>query len=179
MSPFDLKITCLCQRIKINDSKQLYRQNQVRKPTGGEVKWAECSLVIGTGYRVQVLAWSSIAQTVSEWAFSLLAIWFLTLRLPSFESCIQQRKPTCLLSIRKMLASARASKLTATNMYIGACVCSHRLYIYMYMYIYIYQFLPGYCKIFPEGGKNLPERACEWVHYFTIRGEYFTMCVGQ
>ena len=162
MSPFDLKITCLCQRIKINDSKQLYRQNQVRKPTGGEVKWAECSLVIGTGYRVQVLAWSSIAQTVSEWAFSLLAIWFLTLRLPSFESCIQQRKPTCLLSIRKMLASARASKLTATNMYIGACVCSHRLYIYMYMYIYI-SFCPDIVKYSPRVEKICPnELASEY-----------------
>ena len=36
-----------------------------------------------------------------------------------FESCIQQRKTTCLLSIRISLASARASKLTTTNMYIA------------------------------------------------------------
>ena len=62
------------------------------------------------GYRVQVFAWSSIAQLVCKWAFSLLVIWCL--RLPSFESCIQQRRTTFLLSIRKSLACARASKLT-------------------------------------------------------------------
>ena len=39
--------------------------------------------------------WSSIAQSVCEWAFSLLAIrCFETSR---FESCFQQRKTTCLL----------------------------------------------------------------------------------
>ena len=32
-----------------------------------------------------------------------------------FESCIQQRKTICLLSIRISLACARASKLTTTN----------------------------------------------------------------
>ena len=36
------------------------------------------------GYQVQVLAWSSRAQSVGEWAFSLLANWCL--RLPSFGS---------------------------------------------------------------------------------------------
>ena len=39
--PVDSKIACLCQRIKINN-KYVYRRNQVLKPTGGEVKWAEC-----------------------------------------------------------------------------------------------------------------------------------------
>ena len=60
------------------------------EPTGNEFKWAECSLIIGTGYRVEVLDWSSMAQSDCEWALSLLAIWCL--RLPRFESCIQQRK---------------------------------------------------------------------------------------
>ena len=56
----------------------LYRQSQVRMPNGCGVEWAECSLIIGTGCRVQVfLAWSSIAQSVCQWAFSLLAIWCL------------------------------------------------------------------------------------------------------
>ena len=85
----------------------------MRKPIGSEVKWAECSLIIGTSYRVQGFAWYSIAQKVSEWVFSLLAIWCL--RLPSFESWLQQRKTTCLLSIRKFLASAKAWQLTTTN----------------------------------------------------------------
>ena len=46
---------------------------------------------------------------------SLLEIHF---QRPWFESCIQQRKTTCLFSIRKSLARARASKLTTRNMYI-------------------------------------------------------------
>ena len=51
----------------------LYRQSQVRKPTGSEVELAECLLIIGTDCRVQVFAWSSIAQSVCQQAFSLLA----------------------------------------------------------------------------------------------------------
>ena len=64
------------------------------------------------GRAVEVLAWSSIAQSVCEWAFSLLAD--RCLETSRFESCIQQRKTTCLLSIRISLACARASKLTTT-----------------------------------------------------------------
>ena len=60
-------------------------------------------------------AWSSIAQSICQRAFSLLEIWF---QRPWFESCISQRKTTSLLSIRKSLACARASKLTTTNIYI-------------------------------------------------------------
>ena len=41
------------------------------------------------------LAWSSIAQSVCQQAFSLLEIGFQ--RPSGFESCIQQRKTTCLL----------------------------------------------------------------------------------
>ena len=40
--------------------------------SGSEVEWAECLLIIGTGCRV-FLAWSSIAQSVCQQAFSLLA----------------------------------------------------------------------------------------------------------
>ena len=43
----------------------------------------------------------------------IVGVWDL-----GFESCIQQKKTTCLLSIRKSFACARASKLTITNMYI-------------------------------------------------------------
>ena len=50
----------------------MYRQSQVRKPIGSKVEWAECLLIIGTGCRVQVLASSSIAQSVCQQAFSLL-----------------------------------------------------------------------------------------------------------
>ena len=37
---------------KNNNSKHVYRQSQMRKPTGCEVKWAECSLIMRTVYRV-------------------------------------------------------------------------------------------------------------------------------
>ena len=33
-----------------------YHQSQVRKPTGSGVEWVECSLIIGTGCRVQVFS---------------------------------------------------------------------------------------------------------------------------
>ena len=56
LSPFDSKIACLCQSIILNNNKDVYRESQVRKPTGSGVEWAECSLIIGTGYWVQVLS---------------------------------------------------------------------------------------------------------------------------
>ena len=56
LSPFDLNIACLCQSIEINNNKYVYRQSQVRKSTDNGVKWAECSLIIWTGYRVQVFS---------------------------------------------------------------------------------------------------------------------------
>ena len=54
LSPFDSNIACLCQSIEINNNKRVYRQSQVRKPTGSEVEWAECLLIMGMGCRVQV-----------------------------------------------------------------------------------------------------------------------------
>ena len=59
----------------------------------------------------------SIAQSVCEWAFSLLANWCL--RPPSVETCIQQKNTTCLRSIRKSFSCASASKLTTPNIYIA------------------------------------------------------------
>ena len=63
----------LCQSIKI-------------KPTNMYVCMYVC---------FKFLAWSSIAQSVCEWACSLLAI--RCLETSRFESCSQQRKTTCLL----------------------------------------------------------------------------------
>ena len=56
LSPFDLNIACLCQKIEINNNKYVYCQSQVRESTDSRVKWAECSLIIGTGCRVQVFS---------------------------------------------------------------------------------------------------------------------------
>ena len=44
------------QSIEINNNKYVYRQSQVRMPNGCGVEWAECSLIIGTGCRVQVFS---------------------------------------------------------------------------------------------------------------------------
>ena len=84
--PFDLNIACLCQSIEINNNKYVYRQSQVRKSTDSGVKWAECSLIIGMGCRVQVFARSSIAQSVCQRAFSLLWIWCLGPRVQILHS---------------------------------------------------------------------------------------------
>ena len=56
LSPFDSNIACLCQSIEINNNRYVCRQGQVRKSTDSGVKWAECSLIIGTGCRVQVFS---------------------------------------------------------------------------------------------------------------------------
>ena len=48
LSPFDSKIAWLYQSIKHNNNRHVYCQSQVRKPTGSEVMWAKCSLIIGT-----------------------------------------------------------------------------------------------------------------------------------
>ena len=63
----------------------------------------------------QITSGSIVCSTVCQ-TFSLLDI---RLQRPWFESCIGQRKTTCLLSIWKSLACTRASKLTTTNMYIA------------------------------------------------------------
>ena len=68
LSPFDLNIACLCQSIEINNNKYVYRQSQVRKSTDSGAKWAECSLIIGTSFRVQVFSLildSSVGLSVS------------------------------------------------------------------------------------------------------------------
>ena len=71
LSPFDLNIACLCQSIEINNNKNVYRQTQVRTLTDSGVKWAECSLIIGTGCRVQnfsLILDSSVGLSASIWS---------------------------------------------------------------------------------------------------------------
>ena len=91
---------------------------------GGHVGWMLADQSDGLSSS-SFLAWSSIAQSVCQQAFSLLEIGFQ--RPSGFESCIRQRKTTCLQSIRKSLACARASKLTTTNMYIARARCECRM----------------------------------------------------
>ena len=56
LSPLDSNIACPCQSIEINNNKHVYCQRQVRMPNGSGVEWAECSLIIGMGCRVQVFS---------------------------------------------------------------------------------------------------------------------------
>ena len=54
--------------VSLNNNKYVYRQSQERKSTDSGVKWAECSLIIGTGCRVQVFKLdpdSSVGLSVS------------------------------------------------------------------------------------------------------------------
>ena len=130
LSPFDWKTITLCQSIKINNNKNVYCQSQVRKPISSEVKWAECSLTIGTGCWVKVFAWCLIAQSIFQWGLSLLAIQCLI--IPSFKSCIQQRKTTSFILICKLLACTRASTLTTPNIYYINPVSFWNYHLYHY-----------------------------------------------
>ena len=56
LSPLDSNIAYLCQTIEINNNKHVYCQSKVQKPNCSKGKWAECSLIIGTGCWVQVLS---------------------------------------------------------------------------------------------------------------------------
>ena len=56
----------LCQSIKIKSNKHIYRQSQVRKPVDSEVKWAECSFIIGTGCWAQLL-WRILDNSPGLW----------------------------------------------------------------------------------------------------------------
>ena len=47
---------CLCVCVCVSVCLYVYRQSQVRKPTGSEVESADCLLIIGTGFRVQVFS---------------------------------------------------------------------------------------------------------------------------
>ena len=115
------------------------------------VKWAECSLIIGTGCRVQVFSLildcsvdlSATIQSAgdlvsgtpgSNSAFcrgTQLFSFRFSRRFgfwdPGFKACILQRNTTCLLLIWILLACARASKLTTTNMYIARARCESQL----------------------------------------------------
>ena len=115
------------------------------------VKWAECSLIIGTGCRVQVFSLirdssvglSASIQSAGDWVsgtpvsksafcrgtqlFSFRFCRRFGFWDPEFKDCIMQRNTSCLLLIWILLACARASKLTTTNMYIARARCESQL----------------------------------------------------
>ena len=124
LSPFDLNITCLCQSIEIINNKYVYRQSQVRKSTDSGAKWAEYSLIIETSCRVQVFAWSSIAQSVCQRAFSLLAIWCPGPRVQILHSAEEHNLSPFDLNIACLCQSIKIN---------NKCIC-----IYVCMYVSIY-----------------------------------------
>ena len=111
---FDMYI-CLCTCVCNND-KHANRQSQVRKPISSGVEWAEWSLMIGTGFEFKFSAWSSIAQSVCQRAFSLLAIWCLRLWVRILHSA-EEDNLSPIDSKIACLCQSRASKLTTTNVY--------------------------------------------------------------
>ena len=132
----------------MNKKKRVYCQSQVRNPTGSGVEWAGCSLIIGTGCRVQVFS------LILDSSVGLSAgIQSAGDSVPKTESRIQQRKTTCLLPILILLACATALKLTTIYMYacmhacmylcicicvyacMHFCICMH-LWIYMHVCIH-------------------------------------------
>ena len=66
---------------------------------------------------------TSLPVSFSNWLWRYTCL-LLLISMLWFESCIQQRKTTCLLSIWISLACARASTLTTTNVYIALVVNS-------------------------------------------------------
>ena len=82
----------------------------MRKPTGSGFEWAECLLIIGMGYWVQVFSLilnSSFGLSVGIQSSGKSVTKTLGSN-PAFSRIIQP----CLLSIRKSLACARALNLT-------------------------------------------------------------------
>ena len=73
LTSFDSKSHhCTRPQPKSNDKNIIYYQSQGLIITSSGVKWTEFSLIIGMGYLVLVLTWSSIPQSVCKPAFSLL-----------------------------------------------------------------------------------------------------------
>ena len=132
LSPFDSKIACPCQSIEINNSTHVYRQSQMRKPSGSGVEWAECSLIIGTGCWVQVLAWSSIAQSVCQRAFSpILCIYVCTFACMNVFPyvCIYVYTYACIyISIYAFMCMIESMHVCILE---WVCSCTYALCIYI------------------------------------------------
>ena len=85
----------------------VYRQSQARKSTDSGVKCAECSLSIGTGCRVQVFAWSSIAQSVCPRAESYKVAEYID----HFLQEISQKHPSYIKDTHDFLSKLRTAKV--------------------------------------------------------------------
>ena len=134
LSLFDSNVACLCQSNEINNHKHVYRQSRVRKPTGSEVEWADCLLIIGTGCRVQVLAWSSIAQSVCQQVFSMLANRCLRTWVRILHSAEEDNLSPFDSNIACLCHSFEINTNKHVCMYVCMYVC---VYVCVYVYVYI------------------------------------------
>ena len=81
---------------EINNNKYVYRQSQVRKSTDNAVKWAECSLIIGTGCRIQVF--SLILDSSVGLSASIQSAGELMSGTPGSNPAFSRGTQNCLLS---------------------------------------------------------------------------------
>ena len=109
------------QRIEIDNNKHVHRQRQVRKSIGSGVEWAECSLIIGTGYWVQVLS-LILDSSVGLWVG------------------IQSAGDSVPETLVRILHSAEGDNFSLFDSKI-ACLCQsieiNNKHVCMYVYIYI------------------------------------------
>ena len=111
-----------------NKAKHLcmYVRTRLSPEPGAKANWQWSRAIIGTGCRVQVLCLISIAQSVCQRAFSLMAIW-------------------CLRPWAQILHSAEKDNLSPLDLNI-ACLCQSIeidnthvcLYVCMYVCMYVY-----------------------------------------
>ena len=95
------------------NNKHVYRQSQVRKPTGSGVDWAECSLIRGTGCRAQVF--SLILDSSDSLSESIQAAGHLVSESLRSNPAVSRGRQ--LVSFRSPVC-AWASKLTTRNIYV-------------------------------------------------------------
>ena len=122
LSPFDSKIACLCQSIEINNNKHVYCQNQVWQPIGSEVKWAECSLIIGMG------CWVKVFSLILN---SAVGLWL------GIQSADELVSGTYQLRI---LHSAEEDNLSPSNSKI-TCLCQSIVLLHLNPEVHLYNFL--------------------------------------
>ena len=104
----------------VTNSDEVLFQNAQNVNVGPGIRTKKSNASICTSSpavcRVQVIS-LILDSSLSRFVSGHSACWRFGVWDPGFQSCIQQKKTSCLLSIRNLLACTRTSKLTTTNMY--------------------------------------------------------------
>ena len=148
LSPLDSNIACLCQSIEINNNKHVYRPSQVRMPNGSGVEWAECSLIIGTGCRVQVFSLildSSVSLSAGIQSAGDLVSETLMGSNPAFSRGRQ------LVSFRfecRLPVPEHRNKQQQTCMFVCMYACMHAcMYVCMYACMHVCMYVNDFIHI--------------------------------